>query len=294
MYLGQLVEGLRDTDDGEDMEMTPEAEETESAKLVNTAKLNSAVQQDMTMTVDCAAIREDGKFVEMGDKAGIASMAKGRGGALADFNLDGLVDLLVVNQGSPVEIWRNTTEGAGRFLQITLRQKGANRDAVGAWIEVKTGDVIQRREVTIGHLWLDIGSRAAALASSTNAAFCCVMLSSWLTDWLICATLSLCSEDAAVISSMMPDTRRTLLTISVMVWPAWLTRREPSAQCSASRGMMTRVLPSPMLSCHRLGSADCANARTGRTAMAAPTAAKNKAVAAKGSAVRRKVLDSQC
>ncbi|MDQ0420216.1 hypothetical protein J2045_001235 [Peteryoungia aggregata LMG 23059] len=93
---------------------------------------------------------EDGRFIEMGDKAGVASMAKGRGGALADFNLDGLVDLLVVNQGSAVEIWRNTTEGAGRFLQIALRQKGANRDAVGAWIEVKTGDVIQRREVTIG------------------------------------------------------------------------------------------------------------------------------------------------
>lgn len=93
---------------------------------------------------------EDGKFIEMGDKAGVASMAKGRGGALADFNLDGLVDLLVVNQGSPVEVWRNTTETAGRFLQIALRQDGANRDAVGAWIEVKTGDHVQRREITIG------------------------------------------------------------------------------------------------------------------------------------------------
>jgi hypothetical protein len=93
---------------------------------------------------------EDGKFVEMGDKAGIASMAKGRGGALADFNLDGKIDLLVVNQGSPVEIWRNTTEGVGHFLQLALRQDGPNRDAVGAWIEVKTGDVVQRRELTIG------------------------------------------------------------------------------------------------------------------------------------------------
>jgi hypothetical protein len=93
---------------------------------------------------------EDGKFIEMGDKAGVASMAKGRGGALADFNLDGRIDLLVVNQGSPVEIWRNTTETAGHFLQIALRQDGANRDAVGAWIEVKTGAVVQRREITIG------------------------------------------------------------------------------------------------------------------------------------------------
>jgi hypothetical protein len=93
---------------------------------------------------------EDGKFIEMGDKAGIASMSTGRGGALSDFNLDGKVDLLVVNQGSPVEIWRNVTEGAGHFLQIALREEGPNRDAIGAWIEVKTGDVIQRREVTIG------------------------------------------------------------------------------------------------------------------------------------------------
>ncbi|MBX9469667.1 MAG: CRTAC1 family protein [Rhizobium sp.] len=93
---------------------------------------------------------EDGKFTEMGEMAGVASMAKGRGGALADFNLDGLVDLLVVNQGAPVEIWRNMTETPGRFLQVALRQDGSNRDAVGAWIEVKTGDVIQRREVTIG------------------------------------------------------------------------------------------------------------------------------------------------
>src|SRR3989344_4245064 len=41
--------------------------------------------------------------------------------------------------------------------------------------------------------------------------------------------LSLCSADEAVISAMMSDTRRTLLRISVMVCPAWLTRRDPSS-----------------------------------------------------------------
>ncbi|MBU2326503.1 MAG: CRTAC1 family protein [Alphaproteobacteria bacterium] len=93
---------------------------------------------------------EDGRFAEMGDTAGVASMAKGRGGALVDFNLDGRIDLLVVNQGSPVEIWRNATEGTGHFLEIALRQDDVNRDAVSAWIEVKTGEIVQRREVTIG------------------------------------------------------------------------------------------------------------------------------------------------
>ncbi|KPF47510.1 CRTAC1 family protein [Rhizobium sp. AAP43] len=113
----------------------------------NVAKMPDFAEKDPNNLLVQGA---DGKFVEMGDKAGIASTATGRGGALADFNLDGRIDLLVVNQGSPVEIWRNTTEAAGHFLQIALRQDGANRDAVGAWIEVKTGDVIQRREVTIG------------------------------------------------------------------------------------------------------------------------------------------------
>ncbi len=46
--------------------------------------------------------------------------------------------------GLAVEIWRNTTDGAGRFLEIALRQDGPNRDAIGAWIEVKTGDHVQR------------------------------------------------------------------------------------------------------------------------------------------------------
>ncbi|WP_237369940.1 CRTAC1 family protein [Rhizobium sp. SL42] len=92
----------------------------------------------------------DGKFVEMGDTAGIASTASGRGAALSDFNLDGRIDLLVVNQGSPVEIWRNDTQAAGHFLQLALRQDVPNRDAIGAWIEVRHGDRVLTREVTVG------------------------------------------------------------------------------------------------------------------------------------------------
>ncbi|TPP09496.1 CRTAC1 family protein [Rhizobium glycinendophyticum] len=113
----------------------------------NVAKMPDFAERDPNNLLIQSA---DGKFTEMGDQAGVASMATGRGGALSDFNLDGKVDLLVVNQSSPVEIWRNATEGANHFLQIALRQDGPNRDAIGAWIEVKTGDVIQRREITIG------------------------------------------------------------------------------------------------------------------------------------------------
>lgn len=92
----------------------------------------------------------DGKFIEMGDKAGVASMAPSRGGALPDFNLDGLVDLVVVNRNAPAQIWRNVTEGAGHFIEVKLEQDGPNRDAVNAFIVVSTKDRKIEREITVG------------------------------------------------------------------------------------------------------------------------------------------------
>ncbi len=49
----------------------------------------------------------NGKFAEAGDRAGIACNAKGRGALIADFNLDGQLDILQINRGSNVLLWRN-------------------------------------------------------------------------------------------------------------------------------------------------------------------------------------------
>lgn len=92
----------------------------------------------------------DGRFVEMGDVAGVASMQAARGATLADFDLDGLVDLIVVNRNSPVQVWRNVTPDAGGWLQVQLGQPSPNLDAIGAWIEVRAGGSVQRREITSG------------------------------------------------------------------------------------------------------------------------------------------------
>ncbi|WP_374331626.1 CRTAC1 family protein [Aestuariivirga sp.] len=93
---------------------------------------------------------KDGKFIEMADKAGVASTETSRGAALVDFNLDGLVDLIVVNRNSPAQVWRNVTPGAGNWLAVQLKELGANVNAVGAVVEVKTGLGSQRREVVSG------------------------------------------------------------------------------------------------------------------------------------------------
>lgn len=92
----------------------------------------------------------DGRFAEAGLEAGLASLARGRGAAFADLNLDGLLDVAVVNRGAPLELWQNATEGAGNWLAVALDQLAPNRRAVGAWIEVDTGDRVIAREVTVG------------------------------------------------------------------------------------------------------------------------------------------------
>ncbi len=92
----------------------------------------------------------DGKFTEMADKAGVASVLQSRGAALTDFNMDGLVDLVVVNRNGPAEVWRNATASPGKWIGLKLQQAGTNRDGIGAWIETRWGDKILRREITSG------------------------------------------------------------------------------------------------------------------------------------------------
>lgn len=92
----------------------------------------------------------DGTFAEDGERAGLASMARSRGAALVDMNLDGRLDLAVVNRRAPMEIYQNVTPDTGRWLEVSLRQSAPNVDAIGAWIEVAAGTASQSREVTVG------------------------------------------------------------------------------------------------------------------------------------------------
>lgn len=121
----------------------------------------------------------DGAFVEAGSEAGVDDIARSRGAALADFNLDGMLDLVVVDRSSPVRVWRNMGSGdvvspgsVGHWIAIDLDQPAPNTDAVGAWIEVRSGDRVQRREVTIGggHAGGQLGWVSFGLGSETDAA----------------------------------------------------------------------------------------------------------------------------
>ena len=120
----------------------------------------------------------DGTFREAADAAGILGFARGRGAALADFNLDGLLDLVELNLGERVMLWRNVGAGdaaapapMGSWLAIRLSQPGPNRDAVGAWIEVRVGESTIRRETTVGggHIGGQLGWIHVGLGPSAGA-----------------------------------------------------------------------------------------------------------------------------
>src|SRR5437899_1397533 len=120
----------------------------------------------------------DGTFREAADAAGIVSFDRGRGAALADFNLDGMLDLVEVNYGAPVRLWRNVGGGdasksraMGNWLALSIVQPGPNANAIGAWAEVRVGDRIARRELTIGggHAGGQLGWIHFGLGDATRA-----------------------------------------------------------------------------------------------------------------------------
>jgi hypothetical protein len=115
--------------------------------------------------------QEDGTFVEAGDKAGVASMNISRGAQVVDLNLDGRLDIVVVNRWTTAEVWRQTGEAGGNWLQVRLQQDGANRDAIGSVIEIRRGEQVERHEIASGggHVsgsvgWLHFGLGAAETA----------------------------------------------------------------------------------------------------------------------------------
>lgn len=117
------------------------------------AEVDSAIRDPSNLLIGQA----DGTFVEGAPDAGIVSFDRARGAMLADLNLDGLLDLVVVNRETNVALWRNVGRGdaaqprpMGHWLQLQVQQAAPNVDSVGAWVEVQFGGRTVVREVTVG------------------------------------------------------------------------------------------------------------------------------------------------
>ncbi|MCF7700822.1 CRTAC1 family protein [Loktanella sp. M215] len=94
--------------------------------------------------------RPDGTFEEVAATAGLADTHRARGAALADFDGDGRLDLVVVNRRAPMLLYRNDTPATGQWLGLALTQANGNTQAIGARITVTTPDLTQTREIRVG------------------------------------------------------------------------------------------------------------------------------------------------
>ena len=122
----------------------------------------------------------DGTFLEGAPAAGIVTFDRGRGAAVVDLNLDGLLDIVQVNYGQRVDVWRNVGAGGaagpvamGGWIGVRVTEPAPNRDAIGGWLDVRIGDAVSRRELTVGggHLSGDLGWIHVGLGAATGADF---------------------------------------------------------------------------------------------------------------------------
>jgi len=92
--------------------------------------------------------QSDGRFAEVGDQVGVAGLDRSRGAALVDLNRDGALDLAVINRRAEMELYQNAS--ANSYLSIELARDGANRDAIGAHVELRADGKSWVQERTIG------------------------------------------------------------------------------------------------------------------------------------------------
>ncbi len=115
-----------------------------------------------------------GVFTDVSDASGITDTQQGRGLIHLDYDEDGDLDLLVINNAAAPILYRNDGGNANHYLRIKPQGTISNRDGIGAWITV-TPDLMNPNqklvwEIDGGSSFVSQSERIAhfGLGSSTN------------------------------------------------------------------------------------------------------------------------------
>lgn len=95
-------------------------------------------------------LQSGGGFENIAAASGVNSILDSRGVAVADFDDDGRMDIVVSNIAAKPDIYRNVSKLKGNWISLKIIGDGkiVNRDAIGAKVELKSAGHSQFREVT--------------------------------------------------------------------------------------------------------------------------------------------------
>ncbi len=99
-----------------------------------------------------------GKFEELFEDVGpgIAAAHCSRGCAFGDFDNDGDLDILIMNQNEAPSLLRNDVTGANHWLKVKLVGVKSNRSAIGARLTARYGGLRQAQEVLAQSSYLSV------------------------------------------------------------------------------------------------------------------------------------------
>jgi hypothetical protein len=102
-----------------------------------------------------------GKFEELLGAAGpgIEDPHASRGAAFGDFDNDGDIDILIMNQNEPPSLLRNDVSGNDHWLKVKLVGTKSNRSAIGATVIASYGGRKQAQAVLAQSSYLSVSDR---------------------------------------------------------------------------------------------------------------------------------------
>lgn len=108
--------------------------------------------------------------VEPDSTGDLARPIVGRGSAYADIDGDGDLDLALAQVGGSPLLLRNEQATGHHWLRLELVGRAPNLDAIGAWVEVEVGGMVQRHQVMPTRSYLSQVEKALTFGLGTAEA----------------------------------------------------------------------------------------------------------------------------